>query len=689
MGNKPTTNFIDFKDPRLEMAIENWNLVSFLDDYNVDYSLEGKNIGRNFIGVNPCPYCFTGDTLILTENGLIPIENLKNKNIKILSQNGNFNQVMHFWERELKNTNMVEYFAYGMVKPAICTPNHAIFCAEVIKGKHLHGIHEFQSESHSCRTYQTWQFDKIPAEELTGNAFNKNNIWVELPTINPKFNKEIKDAYFLGVYCGDGSISGGKNLRSITFALNDTSKVHIIEKIINFYGNKYILPSKTGHGVIVQIHSTNLVNNRFLQCGRGSHNKIVPNEILFNSNEKTLKDFIQGIEDTDGSKREDGNTSIVTTSLQLALQISIILRRLNCPASISTYTPEQTGKDGIKRKEHTMVNYNYESTKKHPYIKFINNKWYGKLKYAKTLRKHKKFNVYNLTVHNDRTYCANGSIVKNCGDNRNHFAVHEEEKFGSCFICKGYAHPIKLISYFGRMSFKKAFDYLLSQTPEQQDIINRVEIILKNKRKQIKREEITLDVLPRNKLITYADLKNTHLKNFFIKRKLHLWHIKRYQLRLCTDKEFNGYIIFPMLISNHPVAYQLRHLIRKKYHNSTNLDKFIYNEENIINKKPIILVEGFLDFVNVDSFIRCYYPGKITVVTGGLKSISRYQIDRLRSYSPSQLIVMFDGDSWFDYYRIKNSIGYDVNYIILNKEKDPNDLTWKELNKIFTKEIFK
>lgn len=274
-----------------------------------------------------------------------------------------------------------------------------------------------------------------------------------------------------------------------------------------------------------------------------------------------------------------------------------------------------------------------------------------------------------------------------CGDSRNHFAIHDEEKYGSCFICKGYAHPIKLVSYFGRMSYKKAFDYLLSQTADQQDVINRVDMILRNKRRQIKREETYRDVLPRNRLITYQDLKNEHLKDFFKRRKLHNWHIQRYQLRICLDNAFKGFILFPMLISGHPVSYQLRHIMRKQYHNGTNLDKFIFNEENIIEGKLILLVEGFLDFINVDSFIRCYYPGKITAVSGGLKSISNFQLDRLRSHAPSQLIVMFDGDSWFDYYRIKNSVGYDVNYVILNKDKDPNDLSWGELNKVFEKEI--
>jgi DNA primase len=303
------------------------------------------------------------------------------------------------------------------------------------------------------------------------------------------------------------------------------------------------------------------------------------------------------------------------------------------------------------------------------------------------------FDDYNVDYSLDGRNIGRNFIGVNpcpfCGDSRNHFAVHQDGKFGSCFICKGHAHPIKLISFFGRMTFKKAHSYLLSQTSDQMEMMDRVKSIFKHKVRKEGGQNRFYDPLPESRLITYQDLKNEHLKNFFKKRKLHRWHIPRYQLRLCLDSKFRGFILFPMLIDHRPVSYQLRHLIRRQYHNGTNLDKFVFNEENIIEGKPVILVEGFLDFVNVDSFIRCYYPGKISVVTGGLKSVSNAQLDRLRNHSPSQLIVMFDGDSWFDYYRIKNSIGYNVNYVILDKDKDPNDLSWEELNTLFKKEIKK
>ena len=48
---------------------------------------------------------------------------------------------------------------------------------------------------------------------------------------------------------------------------------------------------------------------------------------------------------------------------------------------------------------------------------------------------------------------------------------------------------------------------------------------------------------------------------------------------------------------------------------------------------------------------------------------------------------MYDNDSWFDYWRIRNNMPFDVEFIILPKRKDPNDLTWNEMKTIFKKEI--
>jgi hypothetical protein len=44
-------------NPNLNEAIANFDIISFLEENNIDYKLEGKNIGSEWIGINPCPSC--------------------------------------------------------------------------------------------------------------------------------------------------------------------------------------------------------------------------------------------------------------------------------------------------------------------------------------------------------------------------------------------------------------------------------------------------------------------------------------------------------------------------------------------------------------------------------------------------------------------------------------------------------
>lgn len=41
----------------IEQAIEEFDLIEFLQDENIDYTTEGKNIGADWVGINPCPNC--------------------------------------------------------------------------------------------------------------------------------------------------------------------------------------------------------------------------------------------------------------------------------------------------------------------------------------------------------------------------------------------------------------------------------------------------------------------------------------------------------------------------------------------------------------------------------------------------------------------------------------------------------
>jgi len=266
-----------------------------------------------------------------------------------------------------------------------------------------------------------------------------------------------------------------------------------------------------------------------------------------------------------------------------------------------------------------------------------------------------------------------------CGESNNHWAVNLKFKFGTCFKCKGRMSIFRLISYYGRMSFEEVKEYLLDKIDYDVDIVDQVTQIIRNKKEEPTYIPPKKDELPDNKPITYNLLRqNSYYKSFFIKRKLYYWDIKRYDLRYSKEQ-----IIFPVYLRNKIVSYQMRNIKNKWYSNGNNLGSYLCYEDHILNNKPLILVEGFLDYTRINSYVKIYYSNEISVTTGYLKMISNKQIKRIIACKPSKIIVMFDSDSWFDYDRVKNAVPMDVDFIILPKGKDPNDLTWNEIDLIF------
>jgi hypothetical protein len=302
------------------------------------------------------------------------------------------------------------------------------------------------------------------------------------------------------------------------------------------------------------------------------------------------------------------------------------------------------------------------------------------------------WNLFSFLDDHNVSYIMEGKNIGNnfigvapcpgCGDSRFHFGIHKDKKFGSCFICKCYLSPLKLVSYYGRMSYSNAFDYFIKYSEYEKDVEQRVLEIIRGNNVYIEKEYVPdpTDPLPHGTVDININMirRNSLLRDFLNRRKLNLWHVKRYDLKLLRNE-----IVWPIYLRNKVVSYQKRHLVYKRYHTPTNLQHYIYNEDQIIPNKPLIIVEGFLDYTRVDSFVRCYYKNKASVTTGMLKSVSNRQIDRIIKCNPYSLIVIFDNDSWFDYWRLKKIMPFDVDFVILPKGTDPNELTWTQLKDVF------
>jgi len=284
-----------------------------------------------------------------------------------------------------------------------------------------------------------------------------------------------------------------------------------------------------------------------------------------------------------------------------------------------------------------------------------------------------------------------GLTCPGCGDDHNHFGIHLERKFGTCFKCKFGMNAVYIVKYFAHLkTFDEAKEFLLEKLDDgDYDIVTRVRDIIKTENKETPYIPPKKDPFPWDSYqITYKILKrNKYIKKFFQDRKLYLWHVNRYNLRLGgVNSGYQGYILFPVYCRNKIVTWQARQVLSKRYHNPENLGNYIYGEDEIKKDKPLILVEGFLDYTRIDSYLRIKHNSNLSITTGFVKMISKAQIQRIINCKPSKVIVMFDADSWFDYSRIKDEVPMDVDFIILPKGKDPNDLNWNELQNVF-KEI--
>ncbi|WP_273702771.1 toprim domain-containing protein [Thermoanaerobacter sp. A7A] len=186
--------------------------------------------------------------------------------------------------------------------------------------------------------------------------------------------------------------------------------------------------------------------------------------------------------------------------------------------------------------------------------------------------------------------------------------------------------------------------------------------------------------------------KSLLARRYFIKRKINTSFLNG----LYVWK--NG-LVFPIYdMNNNIVALHYRSFIGKTFrfltpadfgveHKKWSKSYYWYNIQNIDISKPLILVEGEIDALRLMSL--GYYN-----VIASCGSISKEQIDFLKSLSPSVLYIGFDNDKQGRRYtnQIKNQFKYTPMFLLdwsIVGIKDPGDLKNRDqLEKVFKAKNF-
>jgi hypothetical protein len=559
-----------------------------------------------------------------------------------------------------------------MLLPARTTTNHKLFCAEVVYGRHIGGFVEKRWSG--IRGHQTWFTGTLTAKDLIGNSFNRSSVWLRLPDIEPLFDKLVDDAYLLGLYCAEGFIGGG---RSVVFCLHEDED-KLVSIVETAFPNAKTHYSKCSKAMTVSVHSSKIVP-RFSECGRGCENKKVPDDILFNRNEDVVKAFLDGVFDGDGYYREDGHCSLGVTSPTLALQVSILLRRLGYPASVH-FTDSFVGKDGISRRPIYTVGYNklWEQKQRHPNIRCIEGAWYGRLKYTKKYRKLKCV-VYNISVADDHTYIANGSVVGNCNDHSNHLGVDPESLLYSCWRCRASGHFSYLISKLTGIPVEYATHMLEGGlTVFKKDFESQVAELGKSKTR-VRKKSTGKVTFPEGCEVIDTHTKSDLLDYYLERRNLDRQTLIDHYCLLCTYGSYKMRVIIPVFYQDKLVSWQAADMTGRadeKYlapsPEISYIKDYIYDIDNI--KDLMVITEGVLDAWRLEHD---------AVATFGT-SITDKQKSLILKKNPKIVVFAWDGEA-YDYAKeeAEEMAPYLSTVVVahLPFNRDPDDLgynkTWE------------
>lgn len=475
--------------------------------------------------------CFGKGTLVHTQNGHIPIENVQPGD-KILSHNGKWQTVNKTFINPVES-KVLKLNIAGTFEDIILTENHNMFIAELTEEKDNWGRKKLipngkiikteagklsKSDWLACpidRNIIDVDYLKITDyvegtfERENGtvgyktNRYNKNGIYTD---VKNKFELNQDNLKLIGLLLGDGhfdgkyvSISGHKVKKAENFEL-------FAKKIRNLTENQVRLRNKTDTDASKMSVSSPVLSKFFSALlGKYSRNRKIPFEFMHLPVEKQ-KSLIQGYYLSDNTT-DPTLIGFSTSSLQLAVQLRSILSRMNILMYVSrckraeneykTYTK-------INRVELAELvnelNFSYERPQELKIqSKIINNHIFTKVKNIEETNYNENV-VYNLQAINENNIDATESSfavscatagVGNCG-----MPINEAKSAGTPCLVSDYSACYEKARNGGALPIKNICDdpNLASYTEQEtgqnrslfdrQDLANKLALLMGSETKR-------------------------------------------------------------------------------------------------------------------------------------------------------------------------------------------------------------
>jgi len=171
-------------------------------------------------------------------------------------------------------------------------------------------------------------------------------------------------------------------------------------------------------------------------------------------------------------------------------------------------------------------------------------------------------------------------------------------------------------------------------------------------------------------------------------RKLNSESIKKWKIICCDEGKWKNRVVIPVydeknrlisLVARSIDPDAPKHLKVRKLKKS-DIKKVVFGLNHIKNPELLYLVEGEFDVIYLQQ------NNIPAVSTGGLNNISSSQIKKIANIT-DRLIISLDGDVVEEKIReVRKKINgyFKTTILYLPDKKDPNDLTKKQVNKLYT-----
>lgn len=345
--------------------------------------------------------CFTGETLVLTKRGLIPISDVivgdeaythKNRYRKVLAVGS-------------KMADTIKLYGQGMSSGITTTSEHPFYSRlknRVWVGRENGSYKSFLSEPE-------W----IEAEKMVGRMWASPSIFEETfaPPFDPQGNEKCPPelnadlAWFLGRWLGDGWCRIGKR-RSYVIICCGKHEIDYLTLKIRKAGLKFCCQEQEAT-YRIQISNSCLAKWICANFSHGAANKTIPSWV-FGWNHR--RELFEGYMSADGCLTPNGRRAS-TVSRKLSLGLVILSHALGFGASRRLVVPSRKlctigGRSVSEKPVWQVTTYNSSRSSVD-----LDGHRYG------LVRKMKEsgFNqVYNIEVEEDNSYVAEGIVVHNC-----------------------------------------------------------------------------------------------------------------------------------------------------------------------------------------------------------------------------------------------------------------------------------